>query len=87
MLVRSGAVEEVSDIQEVRGSILCKDGNLYTVMSFVSSALTLAVNLHNFTVFHRKIMVEICGEKTNFSPLILHIFPIFSRPGKVLMTV
>ena len=26
-------------------------------------------------------MYEICGEKTNFSPLILHIFPIFLDPG------
>ena len=25
-------------------------------------------------------MYEIRGEKTNFSPLILYIFPIFSRP-------
>ena len=29
-------------------------------------------------------MYEICGEKTNFSPLILHIFPIFSRPGNAI---
>ena len=38
--------------------------------------------LHNFTAFtafHRKSMYEICGEETNFSPLILHIFPVFSR--------
>ena len=51
---------------------------------FVRSPFTQAVNLHNFTAFttfHRKIMYEICGERTNFSPLILHIFPIFSQPG------
>ena len=27
-------------------------------------------------------MYEICGEKTNFSPLILHIFAFFLDPGK-----
>ena len=58
-------------------------------MNFVRSLLTLAVNLHNFTVvnaFQRKIMYEICGGNTNFSQLILHIFPIFSRPGNAELT-
>ena len=81
--------EEVDDMQEVRGSDPCKGGEV-TYFSgelwwiFVWSPLTLAVNLHNFTAFtafQRKIMYEICGEKTNFSPLVLHIFSIFSRPG------
>ena len=51
---------------------------------FVRSPLTLEVNLHNFTpytAFHRKIMYKICGEKTNFSPLILHVFQVFLDPG------
>ena len=49
---------------------------------FVRSPLNLVYsNFTAFTEFHRKITYEICGEKTNFSPLILHIFPIFSRPG------
>ena len=81
--------EEVDDMQEVRGSKTCKGGEITYFSSelwwfFVRSPLSLAVNLHNFTAFtafRRKIMYEICGEKTNFSPLILHIFPIFSRPG------
>ena len=88
--MRDGAVEaEVDDMQEVRGSNPCKGGDITYFCGqlwwiFVRSPLTLAVNLHKFiafTAFHRKIMHEICGEKTNFSPLILHIFPIFSRPG------
>ena len=85
--MRDGAVEEeVDDMQEVRGSDPCKGGEITDFSGelwwfFVRSALTLAVNLHNSTAFHRKIMYEICGEKTNFSPLILHNFPIFSRPG------
>ena len=43
--------------------------------------LHLAVNLHiftAFTAFHRTIVHKICGEKINFSTLILYIFPIFS---------
>ena len=32
-------------------------------------------------------MYEICGEKTNFSPLILHIFPIFPRPGNKITDI
>ena len=89
--MRDGAVEEeVDDMQEVRGSDPCKGGEI-TYFSgelwwiFVRSPLNIAVNLHNFTAFtafHRKIMYKICGEKTNFSPLILHIFAFFSRPGK-----
>ena len=89
-LVRAGAVEEeVDDLQQLRGSNPCKSGEI-TYFSdelwwiLVRSLLTLAVNLHNFTAFtafHRKLMYEICGEKTNFSPLILHIFPIFLDPG------
>ena len=86
-LVRDGAVveEEVDDMREVRGSKNCKGGDS-TYFSdelwwiFVRSPLTLAVNWHNFTAFtafHCKIMYEIRGEKTKFSPLILHIFPIF----------
>ena len=84
--MRDGAVEEeVDDIQEVRGSDPCKGGEI-TYFSgelwwnFVRSPLSLAVNLHNFTAFtafHRQIMYEICGEKTNFSPLILYIFAFF----------
>ena len=89
--MRYGAVEEeVDDMQEVRGSDPCKDGEI-TYFSgelwwiIVRSPLSLAVNLHNFTAFtafHRNIMYKICGEKTNFSPLILHIFAFFSRPGE-----
>ena len=48
-------------------------------LHFVSSPLTLAVKLHNFTVFLHKIMYESCVEK-NLLPLILHIFPIFDLP-------
>ena len=79
-------MEEVDDMQEVRGSDPCKGGKI-TYLSgelwriFVRSPLSLAVNLHNFTAFtafHRKITYEICGENTNFSPLILHIFAFFS---------
>ena len=77
--------EEVDDMQEVRGSDPCM-GDEITYFSggllwiFVRAPLSLAVNLHNltaFTAFHRKIVYEICGEKTNFSPLILHIFAFF----------
>ena len=81
--------EEVNAVQEVRGSkpftggeITYFSGELWSI--FVRSPLTLALNLPNFsafTAFLRKIMYEICGEKTNFSPLILHTFAIFSRPG------
>ena len=89
--MRDGAVEEeVNDMQEVRGSNPCKGGEI-TYFSgelwgiFVRSPLTLAVNLHNFiafTAFHRKIMYEICGEKTIISPLILYIFfQFFLDPG------
>ena len=74
--MRDGAEEEEVDVmQAVRGSNPCKGGEI-TYFSdelwwiFVRSPLTLAVNLHNFltafTVFHRKIMYEIFGEKTNF---------------------
>ena len=61
-------------MQEASGSNLCNSGE-FTYFSgelwwiFVRSALTLAVNLHNFTAFtafHRKIMYKICGKKTNF---------------------
>ena len=74
--------EEVDGMQEVRGSDPFKGGEI-TYFShelwwiFARSPLSLAVNLHNFTAFtafHRKITYEICVEKTNFSPLILHIF-------------
>ena len=73
-LVRDRAVEEgVDDMQEVRGS---------NAVNFCISPLTIAAKLHNFTAFHSKIRYEISGEKTNLSQLILHIFPIFPRPGK-----
>ena len=39
------------------------------MLIFVSSLLTLAVKIHNCTKFAVK--------KNNFSPLILHVFPIF----------
>ena len=88
--VRDGAVEEeVEDMQEVRVSDSCMGDEITYFRCelwwiFVRSPLSLAVNLHNFTAFtafHGKIMYEICGEKTNFSPLILHFFAFFSRPG------
>ena len=94
--MRDGAVEEeVDDMQDVRGSDPCKGGEI-TYFSgelrwnFVRSPLSLAMNLHNFTAFtafHRQIMYEICGEKTNFSPLILHIFAFFLDPGTLEHTV
>ena len=94
--MRDGAVEEeVDDMQEVRGSDPCKGGEI-TYFSgelwwiFVGLPLNLAVNLHKFTAFtafHRKIMYEICGEKTNFSPLILHIFAFFLDPGHHLISL
>ena len=61
-------------MQEARGSNLCNGGD-FTYFNgelwwfFVRSALTLAVNLQNFTAFnafHLKIMYKICGKKTNF---------------------
>ena len=76
--MRDGTVyEEVDDMQEVRGSNPCKGGEMQC-----DSPLIIAGKLYNFTAFPRKIMYEICGENNNFSPLILHIFPIFPRPGK-----
>ena len=85
--MRDGAVEEEEDdMQEVSGSDPFKGGEI-TYFSgelwwiFVRSPLSLAVNLHNFTAFHRKITYEIWGEKTNYSPLILHIFAFFLDPG------
>ena len=88
--MRYGAVEEeLDDMQEVRGSDPCMGGEITNFCGelwwiFVRSPLTLAVNLHNFTAFtafHRKITYEICGKKTNFSLLILHIFAFFLDPG------
>ena len=88
--MRDGAVEEeVDDMQEVRGSEPCKGGEI-TYFSgelwwiFVRSPLSLAVNLHNFTAFAHftaKLCTKFAVKKTNFSPLILHIFAFFSQPG------
>ena len=87
--------EEVDDMQEVRDSDPCTSGEI-TYFSgelwwiFVRSPLSLAVNLHNltaFTAFHRKFMYEICGEKTNFSSLILHVFAFFCWPGILLLQI
>ena len=80
-LVRDGGVEEeVQHMQEVRGSNPCKGGAKRWL--FVSSPLTVAVKLYNFTAFQRKIMNKNCGEKkTKFSPLILHIFRFFLDTG------
>ena len=63
----------------ISGEFTYFSGELWGI--FVRSPLALAVILHNFTAFtafRRKIMNEICGEETNFSPLILYIFPIFA---------
>ena len=65
-------------ILEARDSNPCKCAEMRGL--FVSSSLTIAVKLHNFTAFYRQIMYEICVKK-NFSPPILHIFPIFPQPG------
>ena len=43
--------EEVYDMQEVRGSNPFK--GVERRLLFVSSSLTIAVKLHNFTDFHR----------------------------------
>ena len=42
----------------------------------ICPATGLLKSFLHFT-FHRKIMYEICGEKTNFSPLILRFFSHF----------
>ena len=80
-LVRDGSVEEeVEEMQEAKSSNPCTCGEMRC--TFESSPPTIAVKLQNFTALHRKIMYEICGDKkNNFSPLILHIFPIFPRRG------
>ena len=48
---------------------------------YVGSPLTLAVILHNFTAFHRKIMYEICGWKLTFHRLSYIFFQVFLNPG------
>ena len=86
--MRSGVVEEeAADMQEVRGSNPCKDGSKrWKMVHFCKFTAYSNVNFHNFnafTAFHRKIVYEICGEQTNFSPLILHISAIFFDPGNI----
>ena len=42
------------------------------------SPITLVVKLHSFTLFHRKIMYEICGEKKQLFAAYLTFFSNFS---------
>ena len=48
---------------------------------FVSSPLTIAMKVHNFTTFDRKIMYETCGEKITFHRLSYIFFRFFLDPG------
>ena len=56
-------MEEAPDmVEEVKVSNPCKGGEMYWI--FVSSPLTKAANLHNFTVFHSKLCSKFAVEKT-----------------------
>ena len=71
--------EEVRDMQEVRGSNHCKSDEIRKL--FGSSQLTIAKELHNLTVFHRKIMYKFAVKKQLFAAY-LTFFPIFPQPGQ-----
>ena len=72
-LVRGGAVEEeVHEIHEGRGSNPSKGGEMRWL--FVSSPLTIAVNLHNFTANYVQ-------KKNNFHCLSYIFFQFFLDPG------
>ena len=94
---RSGAEEEeVADMQEIqklriRARFASEQGQKLVISGerwwlILSSPLTLAVNLHNFT-FHCKNMCKICGEKkTTFHRLSYLFFRFLLNPGCELQT-
>ena len=68
--------EEVHDIQEVRGSNPCKDGEMRLL--FVSLLITIALKLHKLTACYRNFVLRNLGrKKTLFTAYFLN-FSSFS---------